>query len=77
MPRMRTIQEAIFALKEQDPHTAITAHFVRQLVVTGTFPSVKAGKKYLINLDSFFEFLAHPQPIKDEKEHGNIRRIRQ
>lgn len=77
MPRMRTIQEAISALREQDPQTAITAHFVRQLVVTGTFPSVKAGKKYLINLDSLFEFLAHPKLIEKESEQGNIRRIRQ
>lgn len=76
MPRMRTIQEAIAAVKEQDPNTAITAHFVRQLVISGEFPSIKAGKKYLINLDSLFEFLANPQTTDKESENGNVRKIR-
>ena len=51
MPRMRTIQEAAKELKESDPNTAITPYAIRQMVLNGDIPHIKAGKKRLINMD--------------------------
>ena len=57
MLRMRTINEAYKEIKNDDPGTSITVHAIRRLVVMGIVPSVKCGKKYLVNLDDLFETL--------------------
>ncbi len=57
MPRMRTIQEAAIELKKADPYTAITPHAIRQLVLSGTIPHIKAGKKYLVNMQTLENYL--------------------
>lgn len=62
IPRMRTINEAAAELKAADPHTAVTPHFIRQLILDGKIPSVMAGRKYLVNLDGLQEYLANPSP---------------
>lgn len=62
IPRMRTINEAAAELRAEDPHTAVTPHLIRQLILAGKVPSVKAGKKYLVNLDSLQEYLINPSP---------------
>jgi len=64
IPRMRTINEAAVEMKTADPHTAVTPHFIRQLILDGKIPSVMAGKKYLVNLDGLQEYLANPSPAK-------------
>ena len=50
IPRMETIKETakLFNLPE---------HFVRQKVSCGEVVAVKAGKKYLVNIDKFAEYL--------------------
>lgn len=48
---MRTISEAAAELRNADPNTAITPHAIRQMVLNGTIPHIRAGKKYLLNLD--------------------------
>ena len=62
MPRLRTLSETISYLKEQDPKTAITANALRCMVVSGKVPYIKAGKKYLIDLDILFEYLKGIKP---------------
>ena len=57
MPRMRTIQEAYNELKRTDSETAVTPHAIRQLVLSGTIPHIKAGKKYLINMQTLEDYL--------------------
>lgn len=61
IPHMRTVHEASIELKRIDPETAITEYHIRRLVLDGILPKVKAGKKYLINLDSLIEYLSKPQ----------------
>ena len=50
IPRMETIKETakLFNLPE---------YFVRQKVSCGEVVAVKAGKKYLVNVDRFAEYL--------------------
>ncbi len=54
---MRTITEAAAELKLADEHTALTAHAIRQLILSGSLPHIKAGKKYLINMDVLEKYL--------------------
>ena len=60
VPRLRTIHEAAEELKKVDPSTAISEYHIRRLMLEGTIPHVKAGKKYLINLDKLIEYLKRP-----------------
>lgn len=39
----------MFTIAEAAEFFGIPKHFVRQLVLTNAIPSIKAGKKYLIN----------------------------
>lgn len=64
IPRMRTIKEAAAEMKQLDEHTAMTEWHIRQLALSGVLPRVKAGKKYLINLDTLFEYLENPAAEK-------------
>ena len=51
MAKYRTIQQAFESIKAFDTDTAITYHALRQLVISGQMPSMRVGKKYLIDLD--------------------------
>jgi len=65
---MRTIAETAKV-------TGLAENFVRRLCLSGQIVSVKAGKKYLINLDRFIEFLnAPPVPAAPAVQNG-IRKI--
>ena len=56
IPRMRTVHEAAQEMKKLDPSTAVTEYHIRRLVLDGVLPRIKAGKKYLMNLDSLLEY---------------------
>jgi len=60
LARMRTIAEAIQEVKKSDPQTALTQTALRRMIKTGEIPSIRAGCKYLINLDILFEYLNNP-----------------
>lgn len=80
-PRMRTISETVAEIRAQDPKTAITPYRVRQLLLNGILPSVRAGNKYLLNLDDLLDYLKKPQSDRfaqaiTENESGHIRRIK-
>ena len=58
IPRMRTLSEVYAYIKEADPDTAISANYVRCLIISGKIPRVKCGKKYLIDIDLLQDHLA-------------------
>ena len=58
MARMRTISEAYKEIKDKDANTAMTQYFLRQLILQGQIPTVKAGRKYLINMDMLDAYLS-------------------
>ena len=64
VPRMRTVHEAAEELRKLDAGTAVTEYHIRQLAINNIIPRVKAGKKYLINLDALIDYLSHPQSEK-------------
>ena len=60
LPRMRTVHEAAEELRKLDAGTAVTEYHIRQLAINNIIPRVKAGKKYLINLDALIAYLSQP-----------------
>lgn len=74
MRRMRTLTEAVTAIRTADPGTALTRSALRRLVVTGAVPSVRIGQKYLVDLDMLDNYLGG-QPQRQETVRNGIRRI--
>ncbi len=60
MAKYRTIQQAYECIKGMDADTAITQHALRKLVVSGQLPSMRVGKKYLIDMEMLSDFLRMP-----------------
>jgi hypothetical protein len=76
MAKIRTLAEAYTYIKEIDPETAITRNALRRMVVSGNVPCVKAGKKYLIDMDVLFEYLKGTRPQDVLPDYGNqVKRI--
>lgn len=63
-PRMRTIAEAAAELRQLDPGTAVTPHYIRRLVLSHTIPHHRVGNKRLINLDLLLAYLNEPAPAQ-------------
>ncbi len=56
--RVRTIKNAYREIREQDPNTCITEWFLRQLITGGAIPSIRAGTKWLVDLDVIEEYIS-------------------
>lgn len=57
MVHTRTIREAAAYFREKDPKTSLTETAIRTLLRTGTVPSVRVGKKYLVTLEALEGYL--------------------
>ncbi len=63
LPRMRDARGVLAAIKEIDPDTPITIHFVRGLIRSGQIPVVEAGNRKFVNLDQVLDFLSNESTI--------------
>ena len=70
LPRIRTLKEAHAEIKASDPCTAVSFNYLRRLVLSGAIPCIKAGNKFLINMQRLEEYLCNP-------ERQNIDRVRE
>ena len=81
IPKMRTVNEAAQELKQLDPNTAMSPYHIRRLCLDGVLPTVRAGKKLLLDLNLLIEYLTDPtadkfKPRKTATDTiGGIRRI--
>ena len=57
MARMRILSEAYREIKIEDPETALTMNALRVLIKSGEIPTIKSGRKTLINYDALTEYL--------------------
>jgi len=57
IPKMRTVNEVYKLLKDNDPDCKISERYIRELANTGQIVHRKSGRKILINLEKFIEFL--------------------
>jgi len=69
VPRMETISNTAKL-------TGLAEHHVRQLVLTGKIVAVKAGKKYLININKLIEYLNTATIQPEEQPSAGINPIR-
>jgi len=59
---MRTINDAYKHLKKEDPETAITAFYLRELCKQNLVRSFNSGNRLLVDLDSIINFLSGKNP---------------
>ena len=55
--RIRTIKNAYREIREQDPNTCITEWFFFFFITGGAIPSIRAGTKWLVDLDVVEEYI--------------------
>lgn len=76
--KTRTLDSCFEEIKRQDPGTALTRTALRRLVTSGEIPSVRIGRKYLVDLDTVWGFLrgecVRELPAQVQ-QYGQIRRI--
>lgn len=80
IPVVLTVKDAVHKIKEDCPGTAVTEHYLRQLIRDGVLPNLRAGNKQLINLDVLIEYLTDPtaekfQPKTKVYPFGGIRPV--
>ena len=56
--RARTIREAASYFRETDPQTCLTETAIRRLICSGTVPSVRVGRKYLVTVEALEAYLS-------------------
>lgn len=57
MPKLRLLSEAYNEIKKEDPDTALTMNTLRCLVKSKEIPTVKIGRKRLIDYEKLIEYL--------------------
>lgn len=77
IPRMRTAAKVAAEIKALDPETEVTEYFIRQIIKAGSIPVVKAGNKFLVNLNDVLDLLrmGSDQQETEINNLGGIRRI--
>ncbi len=79
IPRMRTVAGTLELIRQEDPETQITAHYIRRIYKSGAVQVVHNGRKILANADEVMAFITSgaslpTQPAEDTRT-GVIRRI--
>lgn len=55
---IRTIKGAFEEIKAIDPKSDITMYAIRRMVKNKEIPSVRSGKKYLINVEKLIDYIS-------------------
>ena len=77
--RMRTAGKLLEMIKENDPDTEVTLHYIRKLIKTGQLPATAVGRKRLINADAAIDYITQGKVAENleeserEPEEGTIR----
>lgn len=61
--KLRTINQSVEFLREQDPGCALTPTAIRRKIVAGELPCIMAGNKYLVDVDTLEQHLFAPTSI--------------
>ena len=77
IPRMRTAAQVLAEIKKVDPNTCVTLSYIKRVIHEEKIPVLSAGKKKLVNLDDFIEFLSKGDSDAEPDAHtyGTIRRV--
>lgn len=78
MPRMRTAGKVYELIREEDPGTEVTLHYIRQLIASGKIPSTPVGRKRLVDADAVIAYIAAGEKRPTEPivfAGGRVRRV--
>ena len=78
MARLRIALDAYKQVKQDDPGTALTLSALRRIVKVGSIPTVRIGRKSLIDYDLLLQYLHMGSPKPDSvrsDDMGEIRKI--
>lgn len=67
LPRLRRIDTVLKAMKQADPDTVITRHFITTLLREGKITPLKYGDAWVVNIDELYGYLCGMQ--FDEKPY--------
>ena len=70
MARMRTAARVLEIIKEQDPDTEVTLHYLRRLIHSGEVPVTPVGRKKLVDADALIAYIAAGQTMTIEPVRG-------
>ena len=65
--KLRTLSQAYHEIKEADPSTAITKHYIRQAMINGKLKYMAVGNKRLITMEDLEALIL--SEFKQGKEH--------
>lgn len=78
LPPMRGVKQAVEEIKKDDPNTALTERALRRMILTGEIPHVKAGTKYLVNMNVLNDYLYKgTQAAEHSAEPGQLRVVKE
>ncbi len=75
MQRMRTAAGVLAEIKEQDPKTEVTLHYIRFLINTNAVKVIPVGRKKLVDVDAVLTLLSVGVST-DESKFGQIRQVK-
>lgn len=76
MPRMRIASGVLAIIKETDPETQITLHFIRRIIKSGKVPVAKVGNKSLVDADMLIQYIAEGNGyVESEPLAQGIRKV--
>lgn len=71
MARLRLIRECFQVLKSADPDTSLTLRALRRLVEADVVPSIRSGRKVLVDYNQLLAYLSRPYEPKPVENHCN------
>ena len=75
MARMRTAARVLDLIKEQDPDTEVTLHYLRGLIRSGKVQVTPVGRKKLVDADAVIAYIAAGQAPPVTVTEGGIRKV--
>lgn len=74
--KLRTINQSVEHLRQQDPGCALTPTAIRRKIIAGELPVVMAGNKYLLDIDTLEQHLFTPISTQGKVRPVNVRACR-
>jgi len=69
MARVRTLKDAHNLIKSEDADSAISYTLIRRLVLTKKVPTMKSGKKHLVDVDALLKYINTEMAASVETEN--------
>ena len=76
-PPMRGIKQAVEEIRTSDPDTALTEKALRRMILEGEIPHVTIGRKYLVNLNTLYQYLSTGTTSEPRQAYNGLRIIKE